>query len=84
MDFKHAQDICKGYSYHPQDNSSDDNVMLLYDFKEWFAQNLIFSNDIVDFEREENLLHIDMSQYNFQSPLLLPSTLVDDFLNSRK
>ena len=52
-------------------------------FQNWFIENIAYSGKVVDFERKENLLDLEVDM-EFDSPLLIPETLVKEYLDSNK
>lgn len=99
IDWEHARYICKErYGYNPQDIDNDDydededkdtkyeEEEAEYDFKfqNWFRENIISSTDmdIVEFERKEDLIGLDLD-FEFDSPLYLPLSLIKEFLATR-
>lgn len=52
-------------------------------FFKWFLDNIAYSGNIVEFERKENLLNLEVD-IEFDSALLIPQALVKEFLDSHR
>lgn len=63
----------------------EEEVKAEYDtkFKNWFRENMAYSGNVVEFERKENLLDLEVD-IEFDSPLLIPRALVKEFLDSHR
>lgn len=79
------------YGYDDLDESEEgeadevEEVAAEYDkkFQNWFMDNIAYSDKVVDFERAENLLGVEVDR-EFDSPLLIPADLVKEFLGPHK
>ena len=73
-----------GEADEAEDGETDEEeVEAEYDmkFQNWFRENIAYSDKVVDFERKENLLDIEVD-IEFDSPLLIPEALVKESLDS--
>lgn len=78
IDWDEVRDICtERYGYQQIDDVSESDL----DFQVWFTENIIDSDKLVNFERNENLMDLDdWDHIPFNAPIHFPRQLVDEFL----
>lgn len=79
MDWRQVRNICaERYGYVSGGNED----ITTDQFYGWFEENIINPGRLVEFEREENLMDIDKSEYEFRAYPRIPEDLVDKFLRT--
>lgn len=88
VDWEYVRKICKeryGYNPEAEEEEYEEEEDAEYDdnFRDWFRDNIINSDKLIDFERNEDVIGLYMD-FQFDSPILIPPALVDEFLKSQE